>query len=275
MEQSNAARKSTLLISRALGAPVELSYSRARSAPVRATRNHDGSWRLRLHAFFAGASPEVLEDLAAWLRSGRRARSACKRLDAFIDSSLAALPPPSRRRPNLSTKGTVHDLAELARPLLATTFAADFQATPAPRITWGRRGRSRARHTLRLGTYTQADHLVRIHPVLDRTHVPAWVVSFVLHHELLHAALDQGHSSTGRRIHHGPAFKARERSQRDYQRALAWEKKNLGRLIRAARAGTEAVVSDINPARTAKPQEPLDKSGGLATRIRTALFSWS
>ncbi|HJO25627.1 MAG: hypothetical protein CMK00_02560 [Planctomycetes bacterium] len=234
---------------------------------MRATRDGEGTWRLRLHRFFATAPEQILLDLATWLRSGRRARAACERLDAHIDACLAELPARPKRGQTLSSSGTAHDLNTLVGELLAGPFAGDFSSTPPPWVTWGRRGRSRARHTLRLGTYTRADHLVRIHPVLDRSSVPAWFVSFVLHHELLHAALDQGRSNDGHRIHHGPRFRERERTHRDYTRALAWEKKNLPRLIRAARAGTVAGSSSATAPGATQAAEPAQYRPTPLTRL--------
>lgn len=221
-----------------LGAPATVRFSRARTAPVRASREADGTWNLRLHRFFATAPEGICEDLSAWLRSGRRARRACERLDEWIDQALAQLPPAIPRALSLSPLGTVHDLTPMAQALLRGPFDGEFCEVPPPAVTWGRRGRSRAHHTLRLGTYVPSDHLVRVHPALDQTWVPAWFVNFILHHELLHAALDQGRTPAGQRIHHGPAFRAREGAHPDFARAVTWEKKNLGRLIRSARAGT-------------------------------------
>jgi hypothetical protein len=225
-------------LSARLGAAASVSFSRARTAPVRATRGVDGAWHLRLHRFFDQAPDGILEDLASWLRAGLRSRRACERLDAWIDRSLAQLPPRSKRAVFLDPDGTVHDLTPMTDVLLAGPFAEDFRKGPPPAVTWGRRGRSKARHTLRMGTYLHTDHLVRVHPVLDQTWVPAWFVSFVLHHEVLHAALDQERSAERRGVHHGPAFRDREKAHPDFARATAWENENLERLIRSARSGT-------------------------------------
>jgi len=189
-----------------LGRPVEVRFGRARTQPVHSVAGPDGV-RVRLHAFFAEAPPEIADALAAWLRSGRRARRACARLDAWIDARLAALPP---RR-------------------WAKEFDADFFMRPLPQLTWGRRARSRARRSLHLGSYAADQDLVRIHPVLDHETVPEWFVRFVLFHEILHAAVDP-HG-------HGPGFRARERSYADYRRAVSWQREHFGRLLRRARRG--------------------------------------
>ena len=67
--------------------------------------------------------------------------------------------------------------------------------------------------------------------------VPRWFVRFVLFHELLHAALGAERDSAGRRLHHGPRFRAIERAHPDHERALRWERRHLGALLRSARGG--------------------------------------
>ena len=218
------------LLAARLEQPVRVRYGRSRTQPVHAAYQPDGV-RVRLHAFFGGAPPDVADALAQWLKVGRRARRACQRLDGWIDAQLETLPAAQPRPIPLDPHGRHHDLAALEAPLLACEFQLDFiAARPPPGVTWGRRGRSQARCSLMLGSYTPEQHVVRLHPVLDQRSVPEWFVRFVLFHEILHAALpDDGH---------GPNFTAREREYPEYDRAVAWQHKHLSRLIRAARRGT-------------------------------------
>jgi len=211
-----------------LGRRVDVAYGRARTAPVQVVDDRR-TLRVRLHRFFADAPPEVRDALGAWLRAGRRARRACRLLDAWIDARLEALPPPPPRGTKLQTRGDHHDLAGLAASLFDTDFVLDFEERGRPGVTWGRRGRSRARRSLHLGSYVRAGHIVRIHPVLDRPSVPAWFVRYVLFHEILHAALPGAE--------HGPPFRARERMYPDYARATRWQRAHISGLIREARRG--------------------------------------
>jgi len=228
--------------------PVEVSFGRSRSAPVqaRAFETPEGlpGWQLRLHRMFSQAPEEVRDALATWLRAGRRARKAGPVLDEWIHATIASLP---RRQARISIEpaGNVHDLEALAVPLIVGEFANDF--TPRrpherPRITWGRRGRSKSRRSLRLGSFEPESRVIRIHPVLDQRAVPAWFVSFVLKHELLHAVVPTYRDAAGRWVHHGPDFRAREASWPDHAPALRWERRKLPRLIRSARLGTELRV---------------------------------
>ncbi len=218
---------------------VRVSYSRARSMPVEAV--FEGPvMRLRLHRFFADAPESVRGSLAAWLRSGRRARRASAELDAWIDAQRDALPPQKRRRTRLTTAGTHHDLAALAAELFATEFSEDFMARRRPAITWGRRARSQARRSLTLGSYDPHTHIVRIHHTLDSAKVPEWFVRSVLFHEILHAALEHEPACDGGHRFHGPAFQRREEAYCDYARALRWQRRHLPRMIRHARKGSPA-----------------------------------
>jgi predicted metal-dependent hydrolase len=217
-------------LARELDRQVAVTFGRARTQPVRATFDN-GRVEIRLHEFFAKAPGEVIQDLAAWLRSGRRARNACRRLDRWIDEQLAALPRDAHRRIAVRTRGSVHDLDPMADSLLANEFVGDFSSHARPVWTWGKRGRTQARRSLQLGCYVREAHLVRIHTVLDQRAVPAWFVRFVLFHEMLHAALP------GEKRPHGPAFCERERAHPDYPAAVAWQKRHLDLLIRSARRG--------------------------------------
>jgi hypothetical protein len=241
-ETERSAAQCAQRLAEILGHSIRVDYGRSRSQPVRARfeRARNGALRgmtVRVHRVFAQAPDEVVEALAAWLRSGRRARRASVLLDDWIERRLAALPRPAQ--PRLRTRGAHHDLAPLAEEVLATRFRDEFAPPRArPAIGWGRRARSRCRHSLQLASFDPTLHVVRVHPVLDRADVPAWFLAFLLFHELLHAALPSERGADGRLLHHGPAFRSRERSHPDHARAIRLERKILPRLLRAARRGT-------------------------------------
>lgn len=231
-----------------LGYPVRVEFGRSRTAPVQARHGRDNGgdarWEVRLHRMFGDAPPDVREALVTWLRAGRRATRAGPVLDRWIHAELARRPAP-RRRLALETEGEVHDLAALTERLFRGEFRADFEprgSAARPRISWGRRAPSRSRRSLRLGSFEPESRVVRIHPVLDQRAVPPWFVAFVLKHELLHAVLDAYRDPSGRWVHHGPDFRARESSWPEYAPAVAWERRNLARLIRSAREGSRLQV---------------------------------
>lgn len=237
MEPIRSAAEIELVLSERLGVKVHVSMGRSRTQPVRATRDGD-AWSMRLHRMFAQAPRPILADLASWLKSGRRARAACARLDAWIDQSLAEIPPAPARAPVLHPRGRCYDLGELAERITRTELAGEFgPEAPLPRLTWGRRSRSSSRRSLRLGSFEPTARLVRLHPVQDQPGVPEWFVRFVLFHELLHAVHPPAKDAGGRWIHHGSDFRRREQAHPDYSRALSWEQRNLPALIRSARTG--------------------------------------
>ena len=92
------------------------------------------------------------------------------------------------------------------------------------RAAWGRRTRG-PRDSIRLGSYSATERLVRVHPALDAPWVPAGFVLMVLAHEALHHVL----GCTG----HPERFRAAERALPGHARWAAWERAHLGRLLRA------------------------------------------
>ena len=101
-------------------------------------------------------------------------------------------------------------------------------------LSWGTRGTRRGtkRRTIKLGSYSFQDRLVRINPALDRRWVPRYFVAHVLFHEMLHNAMPTTRGP-GRRMLHPPEFRDREATFRFHERALAWERAQLARLLRS------------------------------------------
>ncbi len=187
--------------------------------------------QLRAHRMFAGAPPDVIEALAHWAM-GRRKRAVLQRLDEFIAANRHLV----SRRPvvaeALVTAGEFHDLSGYYEAVNAVHFA---HAIDAP-ITWGRFPAPRRQRSIRLGSYSPDDHLIRIHPHLDQHFVPDFFVRFIVFHEMLHAQLGIEVASSGRRCIHTREFNRRERAYPDYARAIAWNDNpaNLRRLLRPA-----------------------------------------
>ena len=228
-------------LARELERPVRVRFGRARRQVVVAREEH-GTLVVRMNAVFGHAPEDVRESVARWLRSGRRARRACERLDAWIAEIEGQLV--STRRVRVRTRGEVHDLAEIEADLLAKEFVRTTFPGPRVVVTWGRRASSRARRSLQLGSYDGETGVVRLHPVLDQSAVPRWFARYVLFHELLHAALaGQGRSRGGRTAHHGPEFQRREKVYGNYERALAWQELHTPALIVSARTGKPMKVA--------------------------------
>ena len=81
--------------------------------------------------------------------------------------------------------------------------------------------RGQVRRKIRLGSWTEKHRLIRIHPVLDSSEVPDYVIRFVVFHEVLHAM--HGSEQIGsRQAFHGPEFRKLEKEHPDHDRAEDW-----------------------------------------------------
>ena len=101
-------------------------------------------------------------------------------------------------------------------------------------ITWGRKSTRHAakRTSIKLGSYSATERLIRIHPVLDQRWVPRYFVQYIVYHELLHHLVPEARVA-GRTLLHPPEFLRREREFQQFSRALTWEQKNIDRLLRS------------------------------------------
>lgn len=183
-------------------------------------------YSLRAHHIFTGAPAPTIAALAAYVTDNDR--SASRELGRFIDANEHRLPRrPGERRRLVRTSGAVHDLARI----FAELNHAYFDGTLTCTITWGREvARGQARRSIRLGSYTHEENLIRIHPGLDQAWVPDFYLRWVVFHEMLHTQ----HPVTvnnGRRCFHGPAFGDDERRFAHYELARAWERRNLPALF--------------------------------------------
>ena len=221
-----------------IGARVALSITDNRVSLIHARylqRQPETVLSLRLHHMFLDAPPSIVDALACYLANpgtSPRRKNAAAAIDLFVQRNQGKVRGASRastqsRRPTHRSK--VHNLDTLFRALNASYFDDAVTA----RVVWGRRGQPSRRgrtQSLRLGVYLYADDLIRLHPVLDQPWVPDYFVRFVLFHEMLHAVVPPEQQGR-RRCYHSKTFRARERAYPDYQKALAWEKANLGRLL--------------------------------------------
>ena len=261
-------------LSEELNSTVQVRFGRARQRVLEARHRSTGIGgtsvlNVRLSSFFANAPADVREAVAHWLRVGRRARKSAALLDAWVETTVAELPPVARRCLPIRPRGLHHDL-----PPIAAALTKDRQWLPPleelPAVTWGRRTGVRARRSLQLGCYVAEENLVRMHPVLDQAWVPEWFVRYVLFHELLHAALPTERGSTGRAVHHGLEFKRWEQSYPDYSKAVTWLDRNLPKLFRSTRKiakqkrpDSTAAREPARPKRAARSSVPSPSPGWL------------
>jgi hypothetical protein len=186
----------------------------------------DGVTTFRVHHMFVAAPPPVLRALVRYAEA--RDAAAAGLLRAFIDHHEAHI----RRREGApaiacDVQGKHHDLKEIFDDLNARYFDGRIRA----RITWGpRTARKRTRDTIKLGSYTFEDELIRIHPVLDASDVPRFFVAWIVYHEMLHEVHDMP-VVDGRRVYHTPEFRRAEAQFERYAEAVLWERTHLSKLL--------------------------------------------
>ena len=155
-----------------------------------------------------------------------------------------------RTMPPLVTEGQAYDLTTVYADLNERFFGGKLKVP----ITWGR-GVGRARRGgLTFGSYDPVLALIRIHPVLDRTEVPRYFLESVVYHEMLHHHMGGVPDSAGRTVYHTRAFREAEARYPRHEDALAWEKANLARLLRASQALDRARKAARRA--TKKPRRP-------------------
>jgi predicted metal-dependent hydrolase len=178
---------------------------------------------------FLGAPDRVLEALIRYVLSGDRQASIL--IGAYIEANSYRIRA-SRLVPGpLRTKGQAHDLLEILRDINERYFGSNVSDVL---ISWGRKtcARGKQRGTIKLGSYSATERLIRVHPALDHDWVPRYFLSYIVYHELLHHLIPAAMGG-GRLVLHSPEFARQEREFRHYERALEWERKHLGRLLRA------------------------------------------
>ena len=186
--------------------------------------------KIRLHHMFLNVDSAVLNALTRWIVDPQAAEAGAT-IDEFIRANRHRIRKPDRRRIFLYPKGFHYDLQELFDEVNAEHFDGKVQAY----ITWGRRStNSKKQRSIRFGSYSVRDNLIRIHSALDDPVVPRYFVRFIVFHEMLHAHLGVTESENGRRRLHPAEFRKREQAYPDYDRATKWENNsaNLRRLLR-------------------------------------------
>jgi hypothetical protein len=187
-----------------------------------------GILRARLHHMFLDAPAGVKNAVVRYI--ARRDREASLIVGSYIEASSHRIRAARPFRRPLHTHGQSHDLLSIFGGLNDKYFGGTVDAL----ITWGRVGarRGESRRTLKLGSYSATERLIRVHPTLDRGWVPRYFVSYIVYHEMLHHVIP-AEDAGSRRILHPPKFHEREGLFRDYDRALAWERTHIHRLLRA------------------------------------------
>lgn len=212
----------------AFGGPVQLGVTDNRRRMITQTRSR-GRLRVRLHMMFLGADERVKAALVAYVVHADREGSQI--VGEFIDQNLHRIRASRKAPGQLRAAGQVHDLGAILHDVNQRYFSGTVGDVL---ITWGRQTAPRVgkRTSIKLGSYSATERLIRIHPVLDQRWVPRYFVRYIVYHELLHHLVPEARVG-GRTLLHPPEFLRREREFEQFSRALAWEQKHIDRLLKS------------------------------------------
>lgn len=184
-------------------------------------------YEVRLHHMFADADPVITRALARYIADNDG--DASRVLGDFIDDNAGHVRGRARKTPTqvIFTAGEQHDLRHIFDELNERYFGNKIDAA----ITWGgRTGRPRRRNSIKMGSYSVEDRLIRIHRSLDRAFVPRFFVAWIVFHEMLHQVHDI-RVKNGRREFHSKEFLADEAQFEHYDQARMWERQHLDALL--------------------------------------------
>jgi predicted metal-dependent hydrolase len=189
------------------------------STSMLSIRKKDDSVTVRMHRMFLTAGEEVIREIAGFIKK-RKGQTPLIR--QFIRAHRALLKKSERKgRPSsLCEQGRMYHLREIFDSLNNEYFEGGISAA----IGWGKRNSRRAVRKRTLGSYCSTANTIRINPVLDRRTIPHYFIRFVVYHEMLHSAVKEERKN-GRRAMHTPEFRRREKLYKDYDKAIAWERR--------------------------------------------------
>ncbi len=184
---------------------------------------------VRMHWMFLKAGNDVIRDLADFIL---RRKGPSPHLRQFINEHrdcITVRDAGCRSTAAIRTQGRFHDLDSMFRELNDTYFGGRITAS----ISWGTRTAKRRVRRRTLGSFSQHTNTIWISPLLDRRRVPDFFIRFIVYHEMLHSIMGE-EKHNGRRRIHSAAFREQERSFRDYEKAVVWEKKHFAGAARGA-----------------------------------------
>lgn len=173
---------------------------------------------VRLNRIFLEAGTEVVSEVAEFIKK-RRGKTPL--ISGFIMERREHIKKKVPRRLNLCTSGKYYDLMNIFESINRAYFEGSVSST----ITWGKKSPRYAVRKRTLGSYSSHTNAIRINPLLDNSRIPLYFVEFIVYHEMLHAYIGVKNKN-GRRSVHSKEFREHEKIFRDYERAVAWEKRN-------------------------------------------------
>jgi predicted metal-dependent hydrolase len=206
-------------------------------------RIRDGKVFVRIAQIFADAPMQVQKSLASILVSKilrrRVPQTDLENYQVYVKTETIQTQAFENRRQRgrkivTTAKGETYDLEEIFDRLNRTYFQ---NSLPKPVLTW-----SAQKTFQRLGHHDSTHKTLVISKSLDDKKIPAFVVEYVVYHEMLHIK----HPTivrNGRRYNHTPAFRRDEENFRYFADADAWIERNaraLKRKVKTQRRQTKS-----------------------------------
>jgi len=205
------------ILRRELCKEVELNFNRNRVVVV-SSKNTPSSVQVRLHQVFLEADHRVIKAIAELIKD--KSSSARELLDSFISSHHRRIHPKKKKRVLvLNSKGRVYDLRRLLKEV-ALEYDLSFRRI---KISWSKARIRRGQRSLRLGSYSLKERLIRVNDKLDHPRVPRYFVKFIIFHELLHSAILPV-KEKGRINYHPRDFYKIEKRFKNYEQAKRYER---------------------------------------------------
>jgi hypothetical protein len=189
-------------------------------------RPSNSGYKIRLHHMFLEADTGVLNSLARFVNSRNRKAPSVLRCFVNANSYKIKKTPGKSRQTIMRSKGRFFDLNALFDRVNREYFANQIDCP----ITWGANRRVRNQNSIKLASYSDRTKTIRVHPALDKSYVPKYVITGIVYHEMLHHHLGVEHRN-GRKIAHTRRFREFEQRYRHYHKLQAWKEKNLHRLL--------------------------------------------
>ena len=212
-------------LSRLVKKPVHLTITDNTHSMIH-IRPSDSGYKVRLHHMFLKADTGILNSLARFVKS--RNRKSPSVLRGFVNANSHKIKKSPRRsqQTKVRSKGRFFDLNTLFDQVNREYFANQIDCP----ITWGANRRVRNQNSIKLASYSDRTKTIRVHPALDKSYVPWYVIMGIVYHEMLHHHLGVEHRN-GRKIAHTRRFRQLEQRYRHYHKLHAWKEKNLHRLL--------------------------------------------
>ena len=180
---------------------------------------------VKFHVAFRRAPELVVAQAAAIMLCRSRGRKTNTAGRAAYDAFVRAMPPGEfelpgarkGRRLALAVPGRRHSLDESFARVNRTYFQSQLEK---PELCW-----SPVRARRLLGSYHERKDRLIISQIFDSNKVPAFVLDYLMYHELLHKFLGIGRRDDGRRSVHSREFKQLEKRYAQYGEATAFLQK--------------------------------------------------